>query len=84
MERSDFERLYLELTGKKLNQPPVCNVLRYKKVQKNARFPFCLGQPILREQARVLTSPRLYLVYLITAVVYGGNFKCHEMPLAET
>ncbi|SET33187.1 MFS transporter [Paracoccus homiensis] len=30
--------------------------------------------PGLREQARVLTSPRLLLVYLITAVGYGGNF----------
>lgn len=30
--------------------------------------------PGLRAQARVLTSPRLLLVYLITAVGYGGNF----------
>lgn len=30
--------------------------------------------PSLRAQARVLTSPRLLLVYLITAVGYGGNF----------
>lgn len=30
--------------------------------------------PGLRVQARVLTSPRLLLVYLITAVGYGGNF----------
>ncbi|HBM60270.1 MAG TPA: MFS sugar transporter [Citreicella sp.] len=30
--------------------------------------------PTLRDQARVLTSPRLLLVYLITAVGYGGNF----------
>lgn len=28
----------------------------------------------LRAQGRVLTSPRLLLVYLITAVGYGGNF----------
>lgn len=28
----------------------------------------------LRAQARVLTAPRLLLVYLITAVGYGGNF----------
>ncbi|WP_424930841.1 MFS transporter [Amaricoccus macauensis] len=28
----------------------------------------------LRAQARVLTSPRLLLIYLITAVGYGGNF----------
>lgn len=28
----------------------------------------------LRAQAQVLTSPRLLLVYLITAVGYGGNF----------
>jgi len=30
--------------------------------------------PGLRDQARVLVSPRLLLVYLITAVGYGGNF----------
>lgn len=30
--------------------------------------------PTLRQQAQVLTSPRLLLVYLITAVGYGGNF----------
>jgi len=30
--------------------------------------------PGLRAQARVLTEPRLLLVYLITAVGYGGNF----------
>ena len=30
--------------------------------------------PSLRAQARVLTSPRLLLAYLITAVGYGGNF----------
>lgn len=30
--------------------------------------------PSLRAQAEVLTSPRLLLVYLITAVGYGGNF----------
>lgn len=30
--------------------------------------------PRLRDQARVLVSPRLLLVYLITAVGYGGNF----------
>ena len=30
--------------------------------------------PSLKAQARVLTSPRLLLVYLITAVGYGGNF----------
>ncbi|MCA0938474.1 MFS transporter [Salipiger pacificus] len=30
--------------------------------------------PCLRAQARVLTSPRLLLVYLITAIGYGGNF----------
>ncbi|MBV7395729.1 MFS transporter [Mameliella sediminis] len=30
--------------------------------------------PSLRAQAQVLTSPRLLLVYLITAVGYGGNF----------
>ncbi len=30
--------------------------------------------PGLRAQARVLTSPRLLLVYLITAIGYGGNF----------
>lgn len=30
--------------------------------------------PSLRQQAQVLTSPRLLLVYLITAVGYGGNF----------
>ncbi|WP_108502168.1 MFS transporter [Paracoccus indicus] len=30
--------------------------------------------PGLRAQMRVLTSPRLLLVYLITAVGYGGNF----------
>ncbi|MCY0094858.1 MFS transporter [Hoeflea ulvae] len=30
--------------------------------------------PSLRAQAGVLTSPRLLLVYLITAVGYGGNF----------
>jgi predicted MFS family arabinose efflux permease len=30
--------------------------------------------PSLRAQARVLTAPRLLLVYLITAVGYGGNF----------
>ena len=30
--------------------------------------------PGLRAQARVLTSPRLLLVYLITALGYGGNF----------
>lgn len=30
--------------------------------------------PSLRAQARVLTSPRLLLVYLITALGYGGNF----------
>ncbi|WP_118135260.1 MFS transporter [Oceanicella sp. SM1341] len=30
--------------------------------------------PGLRAQARVLTSPRLLLIYLITAVGYGGNF----------
>ncbi|EYD70422.1 MFS transporter [Limimaricola hongkongensis] len=30
--------------------------------------------PGLRAQAQVLTSPRLLLVYLITAVGYGGNF----------
>lgn len=28
----------------------------------------------LRQQAQVLTSPRLVLVYLITAIGYGGNF----------
>ncbi|SMC42739.1 Predicted arabinose efflux permease, MFS family [Novosphingobium sp. B1] len=28
----------------------------------------------LRQQAQVLTAPRLLLVYLITAVGYGGNF----------
>lgn len=30
--------------------------------------------PGLRAQARVLTSPRLLLVYMITAIGYGGNF----------
>ena len=30
--------------------------------------------PSLRAQAQVLTSPRLLLIYLITAVGYGGNF----------
>lgn len=30
--------------------------------------------PTLRAQAQVLTSPRLLLVYLITAIGYGGNF----------
>ncbi|MCT4371299.1 MFS transporter [Yangia mangrovi] len=30
--------------------------------------------PCLRAQARVLTAPRLLLVYLITAIGYGGNF----------
>jgi len=30
--------------------------------------------PSLRAQAQVLTSPRLLLVYAITAVGYGGNF----------
>lgn len=30
--------------------------------------------PSLRQQVQVLTSPRLLLVYLITAVGYGGNF----------
>ena len=30
--------------------------------------------PSLRAQAQVLTAPRLLLVYLITAVGYGGNF----------
>ncbi|KMK68204.1 MFS transporter [Puniceibacterium sp. IMCC21224] len=30
--------------------------------------------PSLRAQAQVLTSPRLLLVYLITAIGYGGNF----------
>ncbi len=30
--------------------------------------------PSLRAQMQVLTSPRLLLVYLITAVGYGGNF----------
>ncbi len=30
--------------------------------------------PGLRAQARVLTSPRLLMVYLITAIGYGGNF----------
>ncbi|MCZ4265427.1 MFS transporter [Erythrobacter sp. G21629-S1] len=30
--------------------------------------------PSLCQQAQVLTSPRLLLVYLITAVGYGGNF----------
>ncbi|WP_425403844.1 MFS transporter [Hwanghaeella sp.] len=30
--------------------------------------------PTLRQQMQVLTSPRLVLVYLITAVGYGGNF----------
>ncbi|HQS96370.1 MFS transporter [Novosphingobium sp. 17-62-19] len=30
--------------------------------------------PTLRQQAQALTSPRLLLVYLITAVGYGGNF----------
>ncbi|MEO3416230.1 MFS transporter [Roseovarius sp. CAU 1744] len=30
--------------------------------------------PSLRAQVQVLTSPRLLLVYLITAVGYGGNF----------
>lgn len=30
--------------------------------------------PGLRDQARVLVSPRLLLVYLITAIGYGGNF----------
>ncbi|QXI63466.1 Inner membrane transport protein YdhP [Paracoccus marcusii] len=32
------------------------------------------ASPGLRAQARVLTSPRLLLVYLITALGYGGNF----------
>lgn len=32
------------------------------------------ASPSLRAQARVLTSPRLLLVHLITAVGYGGNF----------
>ncbi|WP_330451170.1 MFS transporter [Paracoccus marcusii] len=32
------------------------------------------ASPSLRAQARVLTSPRLLLVYLITALGYGGNF----------
>lgn len=32
------------------------------------------ASPSLRAQAQVLTSPRLLLVYLITAVGYGGNF----------
>lgn len=30
--------------------------------------------PSLKAQAQVLTSPRLLLVYLITAIGYGGNF----------
>lgn len=39
--------------------------------------PFNLKQtvaPSMRQQLQVLTSPRLLLVYLITAVGYGGNF----------
>ena len=32
------------------------------------------ASPGLQAQARVLTSPQLLLVYLITAVGYGGNF----------
>ena len=38
-----------------------------------ARLPQS-APPSLRAQAQVLTSPRLLLVYLITAVGYGGNF----------
>lgn len=46
-------------------------------VASAALVPANLAQstpPSLRAQAQVLTSPRLLLIYLITAVGYGGNF----------